>query len=132
MEATEVPVLPLGSLAVIPVLAYSLLYQTPSTNSTVRGYSSPAQIHVLSFSTAGLFLSVFGFLAFSQHLTWADPAVGILLFNGMIRCSAFVLKVNLRLFDRLESQECKIRNNRCREYEWTITTHLFKNNTRQS
>lgn len=82
VDAPEVPVLPLGSLAVIPVIAYSLLYLTPKSATTVRGLASPAQSHLLSFPTMGLFVVIFGFLAFSHHPTWTDPLAAILLFIG--------------------------------------------------
>jgi hypothetical protein len=82
VDAPDAPALPLGALAVIPVFTLSLLYLQPVTTSTIRGYATPAQVYALSFPATGAFVSIFGFLAFSQHPTFSDPLIGILLFIG--------------------------------------------------
>lgn len=112
VDAPEAPILPLGSLAMLPILACSLLYLTPKTTATVRGHASPAQSHILSFSTMGLFLVIFGFLVFSQHPTWTDPLVIILLFiggTGLLICLAIEADSCIGLTPGKKSQDLTTR-----------------------
>ena len=79
------PSMPLSSLIVIPLLAASLIYFSPTTNNAMKTVSAPAHVHVLSFLALSMFIVLFGFLAFVEHPTWMDPLVGLLLFIGTFR-----------------------------------------------
>ena len=85
LENTETPSIPLSSLIVIPLLAASLTYFSPTTNSAMKAVSAPSHVHVLSFLTLSMFTVLFGFLAFVEHPTWVDPLFGLLLFIGVFR-----------------------------------------------
>ncbi|KAE9393476.1 cation efflux protein [Gymnopus androsaceus JB14] len=77
------PVLPLFSLALIPFLAYSLLFLSPTTARSLHR-ASPSPRHLaLSFPFSFGCSTVFGLLAFSQAPSWTDAAVGLLLYFGM-------------------------------------------------
>jgi len=76
--------MPLSSLIVIPLLAASLMYFSPTTNYAMKAVSAPSHVHVLSFSTLSMFTVLFGFLAFVEHPTWVDPLFGLLLFIGRV------------------------------------------------
>ena len=77
--------MPLSSLVVIPLLAASLTYFTPTTNNAMKAIPALSHVHVLSFLTLSVFIVLFGFLAFIEHPTWVDPLSGLLLFIGASR-----------------------------------------------
>ncbi|KAJ3797766.1 cation efflux protein [Lentinula aff. detonsa] len=77
------PVLPLFSLALIPFMAYSLLFLSP-TNARSLKNASPNPRHVaLSFPFSFGCSVILGALAFSQIPSWTDVATGLLLYVGM-------------------------------------------------
>ena len=98
LENVETPSMPLSSLVVIPLLAASLTYFSPTTNNAMKAVSAPSHIHVLSFSTLSMFGVLFGFLAFVEHPTWMDPLSGLLLFIGMFHPRKSVRMFTSRAF----------------------------------
>ena len=90
LKNTETPSMPLSSLIIIPLLAASLTYFSPTTNNAMKAVSAPSHVHVLSFLTLSMFTVLFGFLAFVEHPTWMDPLFGLLLFIGMFRPRKYV------------------------------------------
>ncbi|KAH8116359.1 cation efflux protein [Phellopilus nigrolimitatus] len=81
-ESPETPAVPLFSLLALPALAYSLLFLTPNTHSSVRAVALPAQHFSLSYASTLIPALVLGPLAFSQIPSWTDCVVGGLLFYG--------------------------------------------------
>lgn len=84
LENVETPSLPISSFVVIPLLAASLTYITPTANTVVKTLPSPSQVYPTSFLTLFTFVVLFGFLAFSEHPTWMDPLFALLLYIGEI------------------------------------------------
>ena len=82
LENTETPSPPLSSLVVIPLLAASLTYFTPTVNNALKTLPSPSQVYPVSFLALSAFIVLFGFLAFAEHPTWMDPLFGLLLYIG--------------------------------------------------
>lgn len=77
------PVLPFFSLALVPFLAYSLLFLSPTTGRSLQSASPTPRHLVLSLPFSFGCSIVLGLLAFSQAPSWSDGAVGILLYFGM-------------------------------------------------
>ncbi|KAF9078123.1 cation efflux family-domain-containing protein [Rhodocollybia butyracea] len=77
------PVLSLFSLALIPFIAYSLLFLSQTTERSLKT-ASPIPRHLaLSFPFSFGCAIIFGTLAFSQKPSWTDGGVGLLLYVGM-------------------------------------------------
>ncbi|KAF5369230.1 hypothetical protein D9757_010038 [Collybiopsis confluens] len=78
------PVLPLFALPLIPFMAYSLLYLSPTTGRFLKNASPTPRHLTLSFPYSFGCAAVLGLLAFSQTPSWTDAAIGILLYFGML------------------------------------------------
>ncbi|KIK61561.1 hypothetical protein GYMLUDRAFT_42562 [Collybiopsis luxurians FD-317 M1] len=77
------PALPLFTLPLIPFMAYSLLFLSPTTGRSLKS-ASPTPRHLsLSFPFSFACAIVFGSLVLSQAPSWTDAAVGIFLYYGM-------------------------------------------------
>ncbi|TFK39380.1 cation efflux family-domain-containing protein [Crucibulum laeve] len=77
------PVLPLISLAAIPVVSYSVLFLTPITAHSLSQASYTKQHFGMSYPILGALSAIFGSLAFSQLPGWTDLLVAGLLYVGM-------------------------------------------------
>ncbi|KAJ4473719.1 cation efflux protein, partial [Lentinula aciculospora] len=77
------PVLPLFSLALIPFMAYSLLFLSPTTTRSLKNASPNPRYVALSFPFSFGCSVILGPLAFSQIPSWTDVAVGMILYFGM-------------------------------------------------
>ncbi|KAF8661315.1 hypothetical protein AX16_001412 [Volvariella volvacea WC 439] len=76
------PVVPLFSLAVIPIAAYSVLFLTPSTAHTLGRLSFITQYFSLSYPTIVVSSVLTGILIFTHLPTWTDFIVAGLLYAG--------------------------------------------------
>ncbi|TFK74899.1 cation efflux protein [Pluteus cervinus] len=77
-----VPILPLSSLVVIPVIAYSVLFFTPSVSSQPTRHSFTSQYFSFTFPVLTLSSPLIGLLVFSEYPTWMDFIVAGLLYLG--------------------------------------------------
>ncbi|RDB15765.1 Zinc transporter 7 [Hypsizygus marmoreus] len=77
------PDLPLISLAIIPVIAYALLFFSPITARSLSHLSFTHNHFMLSYPTIIGISAILGTLAFSQFPTWTDPFVAGFLYLGM-------------------------------------------------
>lgn len=84
LDFPPTPVLPLISLACLPVIAYSLLFLTPLTMQTVKQLSFKPQHFGLSFPTLVASSYILGTIAFRQAPTWADLLIASLLYVGTL------------------------------------------------
>jgi len=76
------PILPLLSLACIPIVAYSILFLTPLTIQSISNLSFKPQHFGLSYPTLLILSYILGTLAFKQVPTWTDILVASLLYVG--------------------------------------------------
>ncbi|KAF9443664.1 cation efflux protein [Macrolepiota fuliginosa MF-IS2] len=77
------PILSLTSLAILPAIAYTLLFYSPlAARSLSHQMNSPGHF-VLSFPTVLVASAIFGPLAFNQSPRWSDLAIAGLLYVGM-------------------------------------------------
>ncbi|KAF8159768.1 cation efflux family-domain-containing protein [Crassisporium funariophilum] len=83
LQFPPTPVLPLVSLASIPVIAYSLLFLTPLTTASITRVSFKPQHFGLSYPTLVVLSFVFGSVVFRQTPTWSDMIIASLLYVGM-------------------------------------------------
>ncbi|KAF8845223.1 cation efflux protein [Paxillus ammoniavirescens] len=77
------PVIPLLSLAVLPLLAYSMVFLTPDTQTDQYNPSQAAQVFLLSYPSAFLAAIALGHLGFSQQPCWTDVVVGAMLYYAL-------------------------------------------------
>ncbi|KAL0566477.1 putative zinc transporter msc2 [Marasmius crinis-equi] len=77
------PILPLISLASIPLLSYSLLFLSPMALRSLKDVSPTSRHVALSFPFSFCVGASFGPLAFSHMPSWTDLAVAGLLYFGM-------------------------------------------------
>ncbi|PPQ63373.1 hypothetical protein CVT24_005638 [Panaeolus cyanescens] len=77
------PILPLLSLASLPVIAYSLLFLTPLTTQSFKTMSLRPQHFGISYPSLLIFAFVFGTLMFQHTPGWTDALVASLLYFGM-------------------------------------------------
>ncbi|KAF9460499.1 cation efflux family-domain-containing protein [Collybia nuda] len=77
------PDLSLTSLALLPVIAYSLLFFSPITARSMSHLSFAQQYFSLSYPTILIASAVLGALAFSAFPGWSDLFVGTALYIGM-------------------------------------------------
>ena len=75
--------LPLLSLAVLPVLAYAILFLTPMTARSLKTLSLTPQHFLISFPTTNLVAALLGPLAFNQFPQWADLVIVSCLLYGL-------------------------------------------------
>jgi zinc transporter 5/7 len=74
------------SLALIPVIAYTLLFFIPITAQSLSHLSFTPQHFTLSYPTIAGISAILGSLAFSQFPTFSDIFVAVLLYIG--KCKA--------------------------------------------
>ncbi|KAJ3769191.1 cation efflux protein [Lentinula raphanica] len=77
------PVLPLFSLALIPFMAYSLLFLSPFTARSLKNASPNPRYVALSFPFSFGCSIILGPLAFAQTPAWTDTVAGLMLYFGM-------------------------------------------------
>ncbi|KAF8630734.1 hypothetical protein AX17_005329 [Amanita inopinata Kibby_2008] len=77
------PVLPLMSLAFLPVIAYSLLSLSPLTERSLNQLLLTPQHFMLSYPVVASMSALLPALIFVQFPTWTDGLVAILLYTGM-------------------------------------------------
>ncbi|KAG6916556.1 hypothetical protein DXG01_006382 [Tephrocybe rancida] len=77
------PVLPLMSLASIPVIAYALLFSAPITARSMAHLSYAPQYFKFSYPVISGIAAIFGVLAFTQSPSWSDLFVAGFLYSGM-------------------------------------------------
>ncbi|KAF9221416.1 cation efflux protein [Gyrodon lividus] len=77
------PVLPLLSLAILPLLAYSMVFLTPDTQTNQYNPPQATQVFLLSYPSAFLATIALGRLGFSQQLHWTDMVVGAMLYYAL-------------------------------------------------
>ncbi|KAL4063204.1 cation efflux protein [Scleroderma citrinum] len=77
------PVLPLLSLAVLPLLTYIMVFLTPDTNTNQYNPSQASQVFLLTYPLAFLVAIGLGHLGFSQSPNWTDLAVGTILYYAL-------------------------------------------------
>ena len=68
----------------------------------MKAASAPSHMHVLSFLTLSVFITLFGFLAFIEHPTWADPLFGLFIFIGTFYPPESVRKLMSGVFAALD------------------------------
>ncbi|GAW09618.1 cation efflux protein [Lentinula edodes] len=77
------PVLPLFSLALIPFMAYSLLFLSPTTVRSLKNAAPNSRHIAMSFPFSFGCSVILGSLAFSQIPSWTDVTIGLALYFGM-------------------------------------------------
>ncbi|KAF9245319.1 cation efflux protein [Melanogaster broomeanus] len=77
------PILPLVSLAVLPLLAYTTVFLRPDTRINHYNPSKAAQTFLLSYPAALLVAIALGHLGFSQQPDWTDMAMGAMLYYAL-------------------------------------------------
>ncbi|KAJ4492656.1 cation efflux family-domain-containing protein [Lentinula edodes] len=77
------PVLPLFSLALIPFMAYSLLFLSPTTVRSLKNAAPNSRHIAMSFPFSFGCSVILGSLAFSQIPSWTDITIGFALYFGM-------------------------------------------------
>ncbi|KAF4593256.1 putative zinc transporter msc2 [Pleurotus pulmonarius] len=77
------PVIPLSSLAILPVLTISLLFVTPMTTRAVGLATSAAHYVSFAYPVVALSTALFGVLAFSQLPSWTDILVTSALYYAV-------------------------------------------------
>ncbi|TRM65177.1 hypothetical protein BD626DRAFT_487931 [Schizophyllum amplum] len=83
LDFPSTPVLPLLSLAVLPMLAYSILFLTPMTARSLKTISLTPQHFLLSFPSTCVVGALLGPLAFNQSPQWTDIVIATCLFYGL-------------------------------------------------
>ncbi len=83
LDFPPTPVLPLISLACLPVIGYSLLFLTPLTMQSMSQLAFKPQHFRLTFPTLVASSYILGTIAFRQTPTWADLVIASLLYVGM-------------------------------------------------
>ncbi|KAG2366968.1 cation efflux family-domain-containing protein [Suillus spraguei] len=77
------PIVPLTSLAVLPVLAYTMIFLTPDTIGMQFNVIQTSQMFLVSYPIAFLVAVAMGFLGFSQRPHWIDLLVGVMLYYSI-------------------------------------------------
>jgi Cation efflux family len=90
------PVLPLSSLAALPLLSYTLLFLSPNTSRSHNNVSYSPRSFMVSYPSAFVFACIIGIVAFGLYPSFTDIAVGGLLFYGMYPVSLSSLTVPTR------------------------------------
>jgi len=76
------PILPLVSLAALPVIAYGFLFSTPLTSHKLNNLSFKPQHFGISFPTLTFFSFVLGMFVFREPQRWVDVLLAGFLFRG--------------------------------------------------
>lgn len=92
MDLPPTPILPLTSLAVLPLLTFTMIFLTPDTIGMQFNINQTSQIFLVSYPTAFLAATAIGFLGFSQHPHWIDLLVGVVFY-----CCQFSFRLAVRL-----------------------------------
>ncbi|OJA09769.1 hypothetical protein AZE42_01489 [Rhizopogon vesiculosus] len=82
VDLPPTPILPLTSLAVLPLLTYIMIFLTPDTIGMQFNASQTSQTFLVSYPIAFLVATAMGFLGFSQHPHWIDLLVGVMLYRS--------------------------------------------------
>ncbi|KAF7430574.1 putative zinc transporter msc2 [Pleurotus ostreatus] len=77
------PVIPLSSLAILPLLTISLLFVTPTTTRAVGLAASAAHYVSFSYPVVALSTTLFGILAFSRLPSWSDILTASVLYYAV-------------------------------------------------
>ncbi|KAG9312898.1 cation efflux protein [Chiua virens] len=80
IDSRPSPVVPLLSLAVLPLLAYNTIFLTPDTKTRQYNSHQAVQVFLLSYPSAFLVAIAMGRLGFSQHPHWIDFILGAMLY----------------------------------------------------
>ena len=108
LDFPPTPVLPLISLACLPVIAYSLLFLTPLTMQSMSQFAFKPQHFRLTFPTLVASSYILGTIAFRQTPTWADLLIASLLYVGMSPPRIYIegFHYNVRLRDVPREDRC--------------------------
>lgn len=77
------PVFPLLSLAVLPLLTYTMVFLTPDTKANQYNPSQASQAYLLTYPLAFLVAIGLSHLGFSQSPNWTDLVVGSILYYAL-------------------------------------------------
>ncbi|KIM68074.1 hypothetical protein SCLCIDRAFT_1209457 [Scleroderma citrinum Foug A] len=77
------PVLPLLSLAVLPLLTYTMVFLTPDTKTNQYNPSQASRAYLLTYPLAFLVAIGLSHLGFSQSPNWTDLVVGSILYYAL-------------------------------------------------
>ncbi|KAG1781019.1 cation efflux protein [Suillus placidus] len=83
IDLPSTPIVPLTSLAVLPILAYTMIFLTPDTIGMQFNVTQTSQMFLISYPIAFLVATAMGFLGFSQHPHWTDFLVGVILYYSI-------------------------------------------------
>lgn len=77
------PVVPLLSLAILPLLTYSMVFLTPETNVNQYNPSQASQSFLFTYPLAFFMAVGAGHLGFTQSVDWTDLMVGSVLYYAL-------------------------------------------------
>ncbi|KAF8557746.1 cation efflux protein [Imleria badia] len=80
LDSPPSPVVPLLSLAVLPLLTFNAVFLTPDTKTNQYNSQQAVQVFMLSYPLAFLVAIALGHLGFSQHPHWIDLVLGAMLY----------------------------------------------------
>ncbi|KAF8449122.1 cation efflux family-domain-containing protein [Boletus edulis BED1] len=80
LDSRPSPVVPLLSLAVLPLLTFNTVFLTPDTKLNQHNSQQAIQVFLLSYPSAFLVSIAMGRLGFSQHPYWIDLVLGAMLY----------------------------------------------------
>ncbi|KXN89388.1 putative zinc transporter cis4 [Leucoagaricus sp. SymC.cos] len=83
LHSPSTPILPLASLAILPMIAYTLLFYAPLAARSLSHQMNLPGHFALSFPTVLIASLVLGPLAFNQFPRWSDIPIAGLLYVGM-------------------------------------------------
>ncbi|KAI6120501.1 cation efflux protein [Pisolithus thermaeus] len=83
LDSPPSPVVPLLSLAILPLLTYSMVFLTPETSVNQYKPSQAAQSFLFTYPLAFLMTIVAGHLGFGQSVNWTDLMVGSILYYAL-------------------------------------------------
>ncbi|KAI6112853.1 cation efflux protein [Pisolithus sp. B1] len=77
------PVVPLLSLAILPLLTYSMVFLTPETSVNQYKPSQASQSFLFTYPLAFFMTVIAGHLGFSQSVDWTDLMLGSILYYAL-------------------------------------------------
>ncbi|KAH0836579.1 cation efflux protein [Lanmaoa asiatica] len=80
LDSRPSPVVPLLSLAVLPLLTFNTVFLTPDTKTKQYNSQQAVQVFLLSYPSAFIVAIALGRLGFSQHPHWIDLVLGAMLY----------------------------------------------------
>ncbi|KAG2141358.1 cation efflux protein [Suillus clintonianus] len=83
LDLPPTPIVPLTSLAVLPILAYTMIFLTPDTIGMQFNVNQTSQMFLVSYPFAFIVATAMGFLGFSQRPHWIDLLLGVMLYYSI-------------------------------------------------